>query len=93
MLDSVCTEVQPPEELPDDDGTLRAKVIDSWFEPLRGVVCLLQVLSGKISEGDRISVVTSQSTSSGNGSSGTESIWNKENFSVQDIGLVLPHRI
>lgn len=49
VLDNVCKRVPPPEYLHDDDGKiLRAQVIDSWFEPLRGVVCLVQVLSGEL---------------------------------------------
>jgi len=47
VLDVICDKVPPPDSLADDDGTiLRAKVIDSWFEPRRGVVCLVRVLSG-----------------------------------------------
>ncbi|KAK1740610.1 translation factor GUF1 [Skeletonema marinoi] len=42
LLDSVCENIPPPSPLSDDDGTmLRAKVIDSWFEPRRGVVVWL----------------------------------------------------
>jgi len=96
LLDAVCGQVKSPEGIPDDDGvTLRAKVIDSWFEIQRGVVCLLQVLSGKISEGDRISVLTPPAISlERNNSSDTNlSFGNKESFSVQDLGLVLPHRL
>lgn len=55
--------------------------MDSWFEPLRGVVCLVQILSGALLEGDRMAVVDADSASS------------KDHFSVQDIGLVLPKRV
>ena len=58
LLDSICEKVPPPRELPDDDGViLRAKVIDSWFETKRGVVALVRILSGRLDEGDRISII------------------------------------
>jgi len=49
VIEKVCQAIPPPNYLDDDDGkTLRAQVVDSWFEPLRGVVCLVQVLSGEL---------------------------------------------
>jgi GTP-binding protein LepA len=55
VLDTICTKVHPPTPLIDDDGViLRAKVIDSWFETKRGVIALVRVLSGTMSENDRI---------------------------------------
>ena len=58
LLDTICSEVPPPSQLPDDDGTiLRAKVIDSWFETKRGVIALVRILSGTIGENDRISII------------------------------------
>ena len=60
LLDTICKRIPPPERLADDvDGSpvLRAKVIDSWFETKRGVIALVRVLSGSLSEGDRISIV------------------------------------
>jgi GTP-binding protein LepA len=97
LLDAVCSEVNPPERVPDDGETFRAKVIDSWFEIQRGVVCLLQVLSGKITEGDRILVLAPSSASmlsdKNNKNYSLQSIGSQESFSVQDIGLVLPQRL
>lgn len=59
VIDKICEHVDSPEQLPDDDGTtLRAKVIDSWFEPRRGVICLIRVLSGELSEGEQFSQLT-----------------------------------
>lgn len=60
ILDEVGKLVPPPQPLDDDDGiTLRAKVVDSWFEPLRGVICLVQILSGQLQEGDRVCFIDS----------------------------------
>ncbi|KAL3796963.1 hypothetical protein HJC23_000716 [Cyclotella cryptica] len=86
VLDKICETVDSPEQLPDDDGSiLRAKVIDSWFEPRRGVICLIRVLSGKISEGDRISIIEPSSSS--------EHKVGKDHYSIQEVGIVAPHRI
>lgn len=77
VLDAVCEQVAPPQALSDDDGTiLRAQVVDSWYDTVRGVQCLVRIISGTLSEGDRISI------SSGSPSS--------ESFSVQEVGLLLP---
>ena len=92
ILEAVSKEVPAPEQFSDDDGvTFRAQVIDSWFEPLRGVVCLLNILSGTLSEGDRMTVV---GTSFYNDDSLSGPKVPKESFfSVQDVGVVLPHRV
>ena len=62
ILDTICTKVHPPAPLHDDDGViLRAKVIDSWFETKRGVIALVRVLSGTMSENDRIQIIEPES--------------------------------
>ena len=55
---------------------LRAQVVDSWYDD-RGVNCLVKILSGKLSEGDRISIYGGQSTG-------------QTSYPVQEVGLVLP---
>jgi len=98
LLDSICIRVPPPEQLPDDDGEIvRAKVIDSWFENKRGVIALVRVLSGTLAENDRISIIEPASydqiiAKGGTAGSGDHKV-GKDNFSVQEIGLVMPHRI
>jgi len=124
ILDQVGTQVPSPQPLKDDDGiTLRAKVIDSWFEPLRGVICLVQILSGQLQEGDRVCFLDStqnkvntrpqqqqqqQQTDSAMEDTISTSITtnatdsprlgrnihiSKEHYSIQDVGLVIPHRV
>jgi GTP-binding protein LepA len=66
--------------------TLRAKVIDSWFEPRRGVICLIRVLSGELLEGDRIGIIEPTSDN-------TEHSVGKDHYSTQEVGIVAPHRI
>ncbi|KAL9178973.1 hypothetical protein ACHAXT_011946 [Thalassiosira profunda] len=94
LLETICTKVPPPQQLPDDDGDMvRAKVIDSWFETKRGVIALVRVLSGTLAEGDRISVIEPASYDQIAEGAGDAQRVGKDNYSVQEIGLVMPHRI
>ena len=98
VLEVVCRDIPPPDPLPDDDGTggsiLRAVIVDSWFEPLRGVVCLVQVLSGELEEGTRISIIEPYAKNAEEAKDGSVHNFNtKDHYSVQDVGLVLPHRL
>jgi len=74
LLDTVCLEVSPPPMLYADDDRLRAQVVDSWYDD-RGVNCLVQILSGRLSETDRIAMVNSAS---------------QQSYSVQEVGMLLP---
>ena len=86
VIDKICEDVPSPPVIPDDDGTiLRAKVIDSWFESRRGVVCLIRVLSGELSEGDRISIIEPSADSTHKAG--------KDHYSTQEVGIVAPQRI
>lgn len=83
VLDAVCQLVPPPTALADDtneDGEtsiLRAQVVDSWYDS-RGVNCLVQIVAGQLTEGDRISIV------------GGNSQQQHQSFPVQEVGIVLP---
>jgi len=85
VLDAICERVPPPEPLPDDDGDiLRAKVIDSWFESKRGVIALVRILSGKVEENDRISIIDPASYEQiANGAANAHTA-QKDNYSVQE---------
>jgi GTP-binding protein LepA len=43
VLDAIVEKVPPPTIRYENDSRLRCKVVDSWFEVQRGVVCLLKV--------------------------------------------------
>jgi small GTP-binding protein len=82
VLDAVCEHVEPPTALADDAGSaeagvLRAQVVDSWYDT-RGVNCLVQIVAGKLKEGDRISLV------------GGSVQQQQQSFPVQEVGIVLP---
>jgi len=92
ILEAVACNVPPPVSFEDDDGvTLRAQVLDSWFEPTRGVVCLLKILSGKMEEGDRLVVVDDSFYDKH--LSKERQVSNESQFSLQEVGMVLPHRV
>ena len=96
VMNAVCTQIPAPSAFADDDGTtLRAKVVDSWFENLRGVVCLVQVLSGEIKEGDRISVLDLEPEPGDTESEDRKPNpkYGKDTYSVQESGVVTPNRI
>lgn len=79
VLDAVCREVPAPARLEDDeDGSvMRAQVVDSWYDA-RGVNCLVQIISGRLAETDRISIAGDRSSQS---------------FSVQEVGIMLPRNV
>lgn len=103
ILEAVCKDIPPPKQLPDDNvdaennknkHKLRAVVVDSWFEPLRGVVCLVQILSGELTEFSRVSIIEPYAKTKDESKDGILHSYNmKEHYSIQEIGLVLPHRL
>jgi len=92
ILEAVAMNVPPPTAVEDASNSnivpFHAQVVDSWFEPLRGVVCLVKVLAGTIREGNRMAVLNASFFDNNNNSTN-----NKDHFSVQEIGMVFPHRI
>lgn len=64
------------------DGPFYGRVVDSWFDEHRGVVCLVQVVGGTLRENQRISLYASLRD--------TKDIDHKTEFGVQDIGILTP---
>lgn len=78
VLSAIVDRIPPPPSVTGAELLpLRARLVDSWFDPARGVVCLIQVVEGCIQEGDR--VTTSRIATSGD-----------TGFSVQEVGLLAP---
>jgi GTP-binding protein LepA len=98
VLDRICRRIPSPPVLGDDeaddnneqsqqhDAILRAQVVDSWYDD-RGVNCLVQIRSGQLAEGDRIVILNTKQDDV----TGLTQNNNQQSFSVQEIGLVLPH--
>lgn len=70
----------------DADGPFLGRIVDSWFDEHRGVVCLVQTVGGALTEGQRITTLASLSDS-------PEGADSKVEFSVQEIGLLTPTAI
>jgi GTP-binding protein LepA len=63
-----------------DEPNLKARIVDSWFEEHRGMVCLVQIVSGELREGQRITTYASVN----------ETDIKISDFSVQEVGLLTP---
>jgi GTP-binding protein LepA len=58
MLEAIVERIPRPETKP--DGTLRALVIDSWYDSYRGAVVLVRIVDGSLSKGDKIRMLATQ---------------------------------
>ncbi len=58
LLEQIVTVIPPPKGR--RDAPLQALIIDSWFDPYVGVVSLVRVVSGSVSKGCRIEVMSTQ---------------------------------
>lgn len=85
LLDVICEEVPPPQSTPDNDRFC-AHIVDSWCETEIGsVCCLIQVVSGEVTDKDRISILSSLTEKDISSSS-------LQSFTVKQVGIVLPSR-
>lgn len=72
------------------DGPFYGRIVDSWFDEHRGVVCLVQVVGGTIREGNKISMYASAIL----GDVGADpDEFKKLEFSVQEVGLLTPQSL
>jgi GTP-binding protein LepA len=73
ILEAVVQLMPPPKG--DANAPLQALLIDSWFDPYRGVICLVRIKNGRIKKKERIRFMqTSDKT-----------------FEVLEIGAFTPH--
>lgn len=78
----VDTLPSPKSMILSQSGPFHGRIVDSWFDEHRGVVCLVQVVGGKIIEGQRISMYAS--------SKEAVDVDTRTDFSVQEIGILTP---
>ncbi|HWM90425.1 MAG TPA: translation elongation factor 4 [Thermoanaerobaculia bacterium] len=57
VLERVVRDVPPPEG--DPGAPLKALLFDSWYDPYRGVVCMLRVVDGTLRTGDKVKFMSS----------------------------------
>ncbi|MBX2811322.1 MAG: translation elongation factor 4 [Myxococcales bacterium] len=73
VLEAVVHQMLPPEG--DREASMKALVMDSWYDPYRGVICLIRVVSGRLRVREAIQFGTN---------------WQKS-FEVLEIGCFTPH--
>jgi GTP-binding protein LepA len=73
ILEAVVHHMLPPDG--DPDAPLQALLIDSWFDPYRGVICLVRVQNGRIRRREHI--VFGQNRD--------------KRFEVLEVGVFAPH--
>ena len=66
----------------EQEGRFCGRIVDSWYDEHRGVICLIQAVAGTLKEGQRITTYASVKES--------KDIDNRTDFSVQDIGVLTP---
>ncbi len=60
VLEAIVTRLPPPKG--DRDATLKALLVDSWYDPYLGVVVLVRVVDGMLKKGQRIRMIGIEST-------------------------------
>ena len=66
----------------EQEGRFCGRIVDSWYDEHRGVICLIQVVAGTLREGQRITTYASVKE--------TKDIDSRTDFSVQDVGVLTP---
>jgi len=57
VLERIVSDIPPPDG--DPEAPLSALLFDSWYDPYRGVACLIRVVDGEIRPGDKIRFMAS----------------------------------
>lgn len=79
VLNAVVDKLPSPKAFTEDrDGKFKGRIIDSWFDEHRGVICLVQVICGTLKEGARIAPMASVLEKG------------RSDYSVQDVGILTP---
>src|SRR6201985_1406000 len=60
VLEAIVTRLPPPKG--DHDATLKALLVDSWYDAYLGVVVLVRIVDGTLKKGDRIKMMGTNAT-------------------------------
>jgi len=58
VLERVVRDIPPPAGNP--AGPLKALLFDSWYDPYRGVACMIRVIDGTLKKGEKIQLMASK---------------------------------
>ncbi len=58
VLERVVRDIPAPTGNP--DGPLKALLFDSWYDPYRGVACMIRVIDGTLKKGEKIQLMASK---------------------------------
>lgn len=61
LVDAIIDRIKPPVCMY-DDNKLRCLIFDSFFDPYRGVISLIRVVSGTVKQGDKIKMFTTNAS-------------------------------
>ena len=56
ILEKIVTKIPAPKG--NAGGELRALLFDSWYDPYRGVVCLVRIIDGELRRGDKVKFIS-----------------------------------
>ena len=88
LMERIVSTIPPPESK--DYENLQALIIDSWFDKYLGVVSLLRIMNGAITEGDKIKVIsTGQEYTVNELGVYTPKIKNKKSLEAGDVGFLV----
>jgi elongation factor 4 len=54
ILDAIVERIEPPQG--SQDGLLKGLLFDSWFNPYKGIICLIAIKEGVLRKGDHITL-------------------------------------
>ena len=84
VLEAVVDHLPSPQKISKaSNGSFYGRIVDSWFDEHRGVICLVQVIGGQLNENQRITTFASIREA--------KDIDSRNDFSVQEIGLLTPN--